>query len=436
MTFFLRRFFTSLSKESLGISKESAILLNFRRKLSALEYISSSMQVPLTSTRKLSTSELQNNRIVKTFFSSDPDEVSIYEHLNKVSVPDTSINYPRNAWSQVVLPLSKNLELRNKFVRFYTNKMRVGRILEVLDYVATHTSYVFCHSEPFSRTSTNVTLSMDNMHFFKPIFADKDLIICAYPTYNGNSTIEIRIDLYQDEDKDKNTELVASTHFVMASRDIQTHKAKKVPQLAFDNEEEYNKCLLRYELGKIMQEKRKLNSNNSLFRTSPSPEESQELHSIFARTNSIKNSISIEQTKMSKNLIMHLQDRNLHGKAFGGMMMREAFEIGWLTAHAFCQGKFPEIHHIDDLAFISPVDIGSLLKFEAKITFTQGNLLHVVVELIKNNLNGEEIKASELHLTLINQEEVRNVFPEKYSDGMLYLEAKRRLKHLLENVKF
>ena len=30
---------------------------------------------------------------------------------------------------------------------------------------------------------------------------------------------------------------------------------------------------------------------------------------------------------------MHMQDRNLHGKIFGGHIMREAFEIGWLAAY-------------------------------------------------------------------------------------------------------
>ena len=117
-------------------------------------------------------------------------------------------------------------------------------MLEVLDYLATQASYVFCHSEPFSRTATNVTLGMDNMHFFKPIHADRDLTICAYPSYNGNSTIEIRVDLYQN-DEEKVEELVASTHFIMASRDITTHKAKKVPVLKFEGEDDVLRCKIR-----------------------------------------------------------------------------------------------------------------------------------------------------------------------------------------------
>ena len=45
------------------------------------------------------------------------------------------------------------------------------------------------------RNHYNVTLSVDNMIFFKPIRSDKNLKINTYPTYTSKSTIEIRIDL-------------------------------------------------------------------------------------------------------------------------------------------------------------------------------------------------------------------------------------------------
>jgi acyl-CoA hydrolase len=42
-----------------------------------------------------------------------------------------------------------------------------------------------------------VTASVDNINFFSPIEADKDIIISGYPTYSGNSSIEIQIDVLQ-----------------------------------------------------------------------------------------------------------------------------------------------------------------------------------------------------------------------------------------------
>lgn len=58
------------------------------------------MRVDPANTRKLTVEELENNRIVKAFFGG-PNEVAIYEHVNKCNVDNKEINYPRNAWSQV-----------------------------------------------------------------------------------------------------------------------------------------------------------------------------------------------------------------------------------------------------------------------------------------------------------------------------------------------
>ena len=419
------------------MKQDSNILLSFRRKLTALEYISSSMKVTPEQKHRLTPEEISKNQVARTFFTG-PDDVIIYDHIRKeTNTKDKSKNFPRNCWNQITLPLSQNIDLRNRFVRFYTNRIRIGKLLEVLDYAAGSVSYLFCHSEPFSRTSTNVTLSMDNMHFFMPILADKDLHICSYPTFNGKSTVEIRVDIYQEGDDKIGTNLVGSTHFLMAAREITTHKAFKVPELSFEGEDDEVGCILRYEIGKKLQEKRKINSNLSLYKTPPSAEESVELHSMFMKNAHIIEGIdyiALEKTIMHENLLIHLQDRNIHGKAFGGMLMREAFETGWLTAFSFCKGKYPEIHHIDDVMFIAPVDIGSIIKFEAKVSFTQGHLLHMVVEVIKNNPEGEKIKVSELHLTMLCSEmELKPVFPEKYSEAILYLEAKRRMKYILED---
>lgn len=56
---------------------------------------------------------------------------------------------------------------------------------------------------------------------------------------------------------------------------------------------------------------------------------------------------------------MHLQDKNLSGKIFGGFILRLAYELGWLTVFKFLKGKFPKCTHIDDVQFLGSVEIGS-----------------------------------------------------------------------------
>lgn len=49
--------------------------------------------------------------------------------------------------------------------------------------------------------------------------------------------------------------------------------------------------------------------------------------------------IPMSQTERESTLLMHSQERNVHGKIFGGYLMRRAFEMGWLTAALFQQKK-------------------------------------------------------------------------------------------------
>lgn len=59
-------------------------------------------------------------------------------------------------------------------------------------------------------------------------------------------------------------------------------------------------------------------------------------------------------------------DRNVHGKIFGGWLMRRAFETafacGWRTS-----GVPPRFLSLSDITFVAPVEIGSLVQFEAQV---------------------------------------------------------------------
>jgi acyl-coenzyme A thioesterase 9 len=44
---------------------------------------------------------------------------------------------------------------------------------------------------------------------------------------------------------------------------------------------------------------------------------------------------------------MHGQDRNIHGKVFGGYLMREAFDISYLTVLKRSKGIAPELLRVD-----------------------------------------------------------------------------------------
>ncbi len=223
--------------------------------------------------------------------------------------------------------------------------IRVGRLLEALDFTATFVSYLHCHTEPLSRICTMVTLCVDHLKFYNIIRADRNILINSYPTFSGKSTIEIRTDLFQKTDNSSEESLVASALFLMAARDSNDYnKPYFIPKLVETNEEEIEKCKLRKELGRLNQEERKKLGSTNLFKSPPNQEESEELHKIFLalkmNRGGLKEFNSISDTLTTKSLLMHLQDRNVHGKIFGGYLMRESIEFAWLIAYRYTKVNY------------------------------------------------------------------------------------------------
>ena len=150
----------------------------------------------------------------------------------------------------------------------------------------------------------------------------------------------------------------------------------------------------------------------------------------------------MRDTKKTKSILMHIQDRNIHGKIFGGYLMKESIEFAWLVAYNYADGDHPEFEAIDDFNFINYVDIGSIVDFEAMVTYTQGGLIHVKVEAIKypkviKDQEKESQKCKELHITFKCKNKILDpISPSSYEEAMIYLESKRRLTKLIELSKF
>lgn len=55
--------------------------------------------------------------------------------------------------------------------------------------------------------------------------------------------------------------------------------------------------------------------------------------------------ITMQKTHRETTLLMQYQERNRNGKVFGGYLMKEAFDISWITATV--QGEMPELLRVD-----------------------------------------------------------------------------------------
>jgi len=83
-----------------------------------------------------------------------------------------------------------------------------------------------------------------------------------------------------------------------------------------------------------------------------------------------KNSILMYKTALSNALTCQPQGQNIHGRIFGGFLMRRAFELAHATAQLFSGGEIIFLE-VDDVTFKRPVNIGDLLQLESVVLYTQ-----------------------------------------------------------------
>jgi len=128
--------------------------------------------------------------------------------------------------------------------------IRIGRLMEILDYVSVTVCYKYCYfTDLANKPATIIAACMDNIKFFKTLNCDQDLILTAYPTYVGKSSLEIQCDLSQINKESKMKEIKACATFLMVARDAKDHsKPYSVPQLSFEGEANQELCQIRFEI--------------------------------------------------------------------------------------------------------------------------------------------------------------------------------------------
>jgi acyl-coenzyme A thioesterase 9 len=147
---------------------------------------------------------------------------------------------------------------------------------------------------------------------------------------------------------DQNEDIKMSAMFLMACRQKNQVKGMEVPRV-LDYKEDSDKLFnLRQELGKANQLNRKKNSELSLKKHIPSVEEMSMLHDFLVSQKNVEDPKELQEYKLEKVLFAHEQNKNVHGKLFGGNIMRECFEIAYMTAYMLGNGENPELYHIGD----------------------------------------------------------------------------------------
>ena len=321
-----------------------------------------------------------------------------------------------------ILPFSNNFELRDSYVNFF-NGLRLGKLLEDLDFIAGRVAYN--HTEGWQRGLTIVTAACDRIDFLDELNTECDLQILASVNWVGSSSIEVGMKV--SSKYYKKWKRVARAYFIMVA--LLHGKAEPVNQITPQKKDEFR----RFKEGAQRQKERRLIAKTSYLIQTPTAGESFILHDLFLKIrNKGIHGISMNETIRQSTLIMHPQFRNVHNKIFGGFLMKEAYELAWNITYLYCK-KMPNFLSMDHMYFIKPVEIGSILSIKGTVIFTKENRL--MVEIINEVItphSGEKKTTNVCYFTfeiLGNSnltKKIPIILPHTYEDGLKYLDGLKR----------
>ncbi|KAM0876701.1 hypothetical protein ACQ4PT_036002 [Festuca glaucescens] len=354
---------------------------------------------------------------------------------------------PAQSRTTIVYKFAADDILREQY-RDPWNEVRIGKLLEDLDALAGTIAVKHCSDEDSTtRPLLLVTASVDKMVLMKPIRVDTDLKIAGAVTYVGRSSIDIQIEVTQvDQDivgSDKESDPIALTaNFTFVARDSVTGKSAPVNRLSPETEREtrlFEEGEAQDKLRKKKREEQKGMHGNVLHKFRA---EAERLNALLAEGRVFsdlpaladRDSILLRDTRLETSLICQPQQRNLHGRIFGGFLMHRAFELAFSTAYAFV-GQRPCFLEVDHVDFLKPVDVGDFLRFKSCILYTQLENkwqplvnVEVVAHVTRPELRKSEI-SNTFHFTfsvssdaLKNGLTIRNVVPSTEEEARRILE--------------
>ncbi|KAK6145176.1 hypothetical protein DH2020_021996 [Rehmannia glutinosa] len=328
---------------------------------------------------------------------------------------------PSQSRMTILYNFSSDYILREQY-RDSWNEVRIGKLLEDLDALAGTISVKHCaDDDSTTRPLYLVTASVDKIVLKKPISVDADLKVSGAVTWVGRSSIEIQLDVIQPatghyldakftsmtkEVKMVNRETTATTdsvaltaNFIFVARDYKTGKAAPVNRLIPETDREkllYGLAESIYKLRKRKFRDEKLETENG---------EANRFEALLAEGRIFcdmpaladRDSILLKDTCLENSLICQPQQRNIHGRIFGGFLMHRAFELAFSTAYVFA-GMMPSFLEVDHVDFLRPVDVGDFLRFKSCVLYTECEnsdrpLIHVEVVA---HVTRPELRSSEV----------------------------------------
>ncbi|XP_058739983.1 acyl-coenzyme A thioesterase 2, chloroplastic-like isoform X3 [Vicia villosa] len=280
---------------------------------------------------------------------------------------------PSQSRTGILYNFSSDFVLREQY-RDPWNDVRIGKLLEDLDALAGTISVKHCSDEDSTtRPLILVTASVDKIVLKKPITVNIDLTIVGSVIWVGHSSMEIQLEVTQSKQGDDDSDsIVLTANFIFVARDSKTGKAAPVNRLSPETARE--KLLFEQAEARNNLKKRKRGGDKKDLENG----EEKKLKDLLAEGRIFcdmpaladRDSILLRDTSLENSLLCQPQQRNIHGRIFGGFLMNRAFELAFSTAYAFA-GLVPYFLEVDHVDFLRPVDVGDFLRLKSCVLYTE-----------------------------------------------------------------
>ncbi|KAL9681221.1 hypothetical protein QQ045_013002 [Rhodiola kirilowii] len=355
-----------------------------------------------------------------------------------ISQGGLTMKTPSSRRTSISYKFSSDPVLREQY-RNPWNQIRMGKVVEDLDALAGTISFKHCCNEDrTTRPLLLVTASVDKIVLKKPISVDRDLNISGAVTWVGRSSMEIQLEVTQStqENQDSLDSIALVANFTFVARDSRTGKSAPINPISPETEQE--RLLWQEAEERNIMRKKKKDESRLGFKN----QETDRLNALLAEGRVFcdmpaladRNSILLRDTCHQNSLLCQPQQRNMHGRIFGGFLMRRAFELAFATAYAFI-GDAPRFLEIDHVDFLRPVDVGDFLRYKSCVLFTELEdsskpliNVEVVAHVTKPELRSSEV-SNKFYFTfglhpdsVTNGLKIRNVVPATEEEARRVLE--------------
>jgi acyl-CoA hydrolase len=248
----------------------------------------------------------------------------VYEKVPNAELVSLKPEEPRtvdHSWVRWDLPLRSNQQLKEQFTLFSSDRVRIGKILELLDAFSADVAYR--HVGQNLNDYAIVTACLDRLDFFDKLTLEEDLRVEGFLTRVGNSAMDVRVDLYGEK-----TGYFGKADFLLVAREKKKNAAKSVPTLLLetDGQKEMER------IASFSREMKKKHAQTSVWKTPPSGDESRIIHGLFRQYRELGEEekstyVCMNETAISKSLIMQAQFRNIHNKSKWLFSAREKYVL-------------------------------------------------------------------------------------------------------------